>query len=282
MSGKSKKSGGSPGVRFIVAIGAAYLISHSIPVLLIGIAVGAGIGLVTSVAKNRLDTATRNKQDLERKRLEEEARKKREEEIKRREEASRIPLTGDEAADAVVRKGQEMLKTIRQENDMIPDPTLSAQMDALSEKCQQIFQTVADSPSKAPQIRKFMNYYLPTTLKILTTYRVLLQRGVSQPEMAQARDAAIRGMNMVLTACQKQLDNLHKENILDISTDIDVMEQMLKRDGYTENEIIGNKGAISGIRTAAESQAFSAPVIDFPDDEKCIDSSVPSRQQSSR
>ena len=149
---------------------------------------------------------------------------------------------------------------------MIPDETLSAQMDALSEKCQQIFKTVAESPTKAPQIRKFMNYYLPTTLKMLTSYRTMLQRGVSHAEMAQARETAIRGMNMVLTACQKQLDNLHKETMLDISTDIDVMEQMLKRDGYTENEITGNKGITVGARTAAEAQmrASSAPVMDFP------------------
>ena len=110
-----------------------------------------------------------------------------------------------------------------------------------------------------------MNYYLPTTLKMLANYRTMLQRGVSYQEMNQARDTAVRGMNMVLTACQKQIDNLHKENMLDISTDIDVMEQMLKRDGYTENEILGNKGMTTA-RTAAEAQmrASSAPVIDFP------------------
>ena len=63
-----------------------------------------------------------------------------------------------------------------------------------------------------------------------------------------------------------QIDNLHKENMLDISTDIDVMEQMLKRDGYTENEITGNKGLTMNARTAAEAQMrkSSAPVMDFP------------------
>lgn len=266
MSSKSNHSKGKSGSGFILLLGAAYLISHSIPALLIGLAVGAGVGLVTSVAKHRLDTATRNRQDLERRKLEEERLKKEEAERMRREAATRVPLTGDEAADAVIIKGQEMLKTIRSENEMIPDTTLSAQMDALAEKCQQIFKTVSESPSKAPQIRKFMNYYLPTTLKMLTSYRTMLQRGVSHAEMAQARETAIRGMNMVLTACQKQLDNLHKETILDISTDIDVMEQMLKRDGYTENEITGNKGITVNARTAAEAQmrVSSAPVMDFP------------------
>ena len=82
--------------------------------------------------------------------------------------------------------------------------------------------------------------------------------------MQSARQTTVRGMNLVLTACQKQIDNLHKENMLDISTDIDVLEQMLKRDGFTDNEII------ESARTAAEAQlrASSAPIMNFPDQEK--------------
>lgn len=266
MNKRSKNyNGKSGGLGFLLTLGAAYLIFQSVPALVVGVIIGAGVAAVTGIMGSKLDTTTHNKRDLERQRQEEEIRRQ-EEEKKRREAASQIPLTGDETADSVILKGQEMLKTIQSENAMIPDATLSAQMETLAEKCRQIFQTVSESPSKAPQVRKFMNYYLPTTLKMLANYRTMQQRGVSYQEMTQARDTAVRGMNMVLTACQKQIDNLHKENMLDISTDIDVMEQMLKRDGYTENEILGNKGITVEPRTAAEAQmrASSAPVMDFP------------------
>ena len=267
MAKKSKNfNGKSGGVSFLLTIGAAYLIFHSVPGIIAGVVIGAGIGLVASIMGSKLDTTTHNKQDIERQLREEELRRRAEEAKRREEAASRIPLTGDPAADSVITKGLEMLKTIRNENIQIPDETLSAQMDTLSEKCEQIFTTVSENPSKAPQVRKFMNYYLPTTLKMLANYRTMQNRGVSFSEMAQARDTAVRGMNMVLTACQKQIDNLHRDTMLDISTDIDVMEQMLKRDGYTENEITGNKGITLNARTAAEAQqrASSAPVMDFP------------------
>ena len=252
-------NGKSGGVGFLITLGVAFLISHSLPAVLIGAVIGAGVAAVTGIMGSKLDTTTHNKRDIELQQLEDE-RKRQEEERKRREAASRIPLTGDEAADAVIIKGQEMLRTIQTENAMIPDQTLSAQMDTLAEKCRQIFTTVYESPSKAPQVRKFMNYYLPTTLKMLANYRTMLQRGVSYQEMNQARDTAVRGMNMVLTACQKQIDNLHKENMLDLSTDIDVMEQMLKRDGYTENEITGSKDMTANV----QGYTPSAPVMDFP------------------
>ena len=97
---------------------------------------------------------------------------------------------------------------------------------------------------------------------MLANYRTMQERGVSYGEMKEARETTVRGMNLILTACQKQIDNLHRDNMLDISTDIDVLEQMLKRDGFMDNEIVENA------RTAAEAQmrATSAPVMSFPDE----------------
>lgn len=278
----------SGGLGFIItALVLSSLSGFSLGGILVGVVVGLGIGKITSIMGSGLDTTTHNKEDIERQRQEAEAAQRMaQQELKRqqaeaaqkaRQEASRIPLTGDATADAVITKGQEMIDTIRKENAAIPDPTLSAQMESVCEKCEQIFRTVSEAPSKAPQVRKFMNYYLPTTLKMLANYRTMQNRGVSVQEMRTARETTVRGMNMILTACQKQIDNLHKENLMDISTDIDVLEQMLKRDGYTESELTGIRDPIpvQEPRTAMEAQmrASSVPVMEFPDEK---DSSEPS------
>ena len=251
--------------------------------ILLGVAVGLGIGKIASIMGSGLDTTTHNKEDILRRQQEAEAEAQRlkseaeekarqqklAEERQAREAAARIPLTGDEAADAVITRGQEIIHNIRVENAAIPDPRLSSQMESICDKCEQIFRSVSEAPSKAPQVRKFMNYYLPTTLKMLANYRTMQDRGVSYQEMMSARDTTVRGLNMILTACQKQIDSLHRENMLDISTDIDVLEQMLRRDGYMENELTGLKDEAPAAepRTAAEAQmrASSVPVMEFPD-----------------
>ncbi len=203
------------------------------------------IGKVVSIMASGLDLTTHNKQDAK----------------KRPADVEELPLSGDETADAVIAKGQEMLHQIRAENDAITDQVLSAQMDELERLCVQIFKTVAEQPMKASQIRKFMNYYLPTTLKMLASYRTMDQRGVSAADMQEARSTLIRGMGMVLTACQKQLDNLYKDTMLDVSTDIDVLEQMLKRDGFTQSEL----GQASSAPTATSAQLQQGtPVINTP------------------
>ena len=288
----SNKKSGSIGF-LITLLFLSWVTGFSFPGILAGIFVGLGIGKITSIMGSGLDTTTHNKQDEERRRREEEERRAAEEqrakaraleeERKKREAASKIPLTGDPNADAVITKGQEMINTIRRENAAIPDEMLTDQMNKVCTQCEQIFRTVSESPEKAPQVRKFMNYYLPTTLKMLANYRTMQQRGVSWQEMQQARDTTVRGMNMILTACQKQIDNLHKDNMLDISTDIDVLEQMLKRDGYTENEITGNKGLTYTARTAAEAQRrnSSAPVMDFPSESENTDTAGSEQKQNS-
>ena len=148
MAGKNsnynKKSGGTG---FLITAGIIFLALKGLPGLLLGVVIGAGVGAVASIMGSKLDTTTHNKRDIERQKQEEILRAQQEEQ-RRKEAASKIPLTGNEQADNVILKGQDMLKTIREENILITDETLSAQMDTLYDKCQQIFRTVSKSPQK--------------------------------------------------------------------------------------------------------------------------------------
>ena len=146
-----------------------------------------------------------------------------------------IPKTGDSAVDTLVEKGQEMLSQIRKENDLIPDAELSAQMDQLDDVANRIFRTVAEQPAKAPQIRRFMDYYLPTTLKMLAGYRKMEERQVTGKNAQETRSQIREAMNTVLKAFDKQLDALYQDDMLDLSTDIDVMETMLRQDGLIDS-----------------------------------------------
>jgi len=148
-----------------------------------------------------------------------------------------IPKTGDSAVDSLVEKGQEMLAQIRKENDLIPDADLTAQMNRLDQVANQIFHTVAEQPGKAPQIRRFMDYYLPTTLKMLSGYRKMDERQVSGQNAQQTRAQIREAMDTVLKAFDKQLDALYQDDLLDLSTDIDVMETMLRQDGLIDSSI---------------------------------------------
>ena len=142
-----------------------------------------------------------------------------------------IPKTGDSAVDGLVERGQAMLAQIRQEIDMIPDEGLTEQMNQLDDVANRIFRTVAEQPQKAPQIRRFMDYYLPTTLKMLAGYRKMDERQVKGENAQATRSQVRKAMDTVIRAFNKQLDALYQDDMLDLTTDIDVMENMLRQDG---------------------------------------------------
>ena len=146
-----------------------------------------------------------------------------------------VPVTGIESVDQLVRHGQEMIAQIRDENSQIPDPVLSKKIDELESISNQIFLTVTDKPEKAPQIRRFMDYYLPTVLKMLTNYRKLGEREVTGENAEKTKKSVEGAMDIVLEAFTKQHDQLYQRDMLDVTTDISVLETLMKQDGLIEN-----------------------------------------------
>ncbi|HPS80653.1 MAG TPA: 5-bromo-4-chloroindolyl phosphate hydrolysis family protein [Candidatus Limiplasma sp.] len=210
----------------IIAFGVMFAIysvlfhPYSLGRLLLGLILAGLVGTIIRIMGSGLDLTTHNKQDAEPESLQKVAQD-----------------TGNPEVDALLQKGREMIAQIREERKNIKDAGLVDKLVQLENQCGEIFRTVYDKPAKASQIRKFMDYYLPTTLKMVKAYRTLGERNLNGTESADARKRIDDAMGIVLKGCQKLLDNLYRDDVLDITTDIDVLEQMLKRDGLTESDL---------------------------------------------
>lgn len=141
--------------------------------------------------------------------------------------------TGDKTIDTVISEGREYLRQIREVNDAIPDPVLSEKIYRLEDVTRKIFDHILQNPNKMPQIRKFMGYYLPTTLKLLKAYETLDKQGVKGENIQSSMHDVEMMMDTIIAAFEKQLDNLFQEEALDISSDISVMETMLAQEGLS-------------------------------------------------
>jgi len=139
--------------------------------------------------------------------------------------------TGNEALDALILERDRALAEMRRLNDNIKDETLSAQIDHLEAVANKILSHVVAHPQKMPQIRRFLSYYLPTTLKLLNAYDRMADTGVSGVNIDGTTGRVETMMDAIIAAFDKQLDALFGAEALDISTDIAVMEQMLAREG---------------------------------------------------
>jgi 5-bromo-4-chloroindolyl phosphate hydrolysis protein len=143
--------------------------------------------------------------------------------------------------DMLIEKGQDLLSQIRKENERIPDPKLSRLMDEMESIAGKIYKVVEERPEKAPQVRRFMEYYLPTTLNMLKSYRRLSSSGMDSKKAEETLVKIENAMEVIIGAFKKQLNTLYRDDILDVSADMSVLETLLKQD-----KLIDDNTALEG------------------------------------
>ena len=155
----------------------------------------------------------------------------------KKEEKKKGESTGNPELDKMLKDGSLAISEMKRLDDNIADPGISADIVRLEQISARIFEEVKRDPKKLPQIRRFMDYYLPTTLKLLNSYDRMSAAGISG-ENIDATLAKVEGMmRTIVAAFEKQLDALYGAEALDISTDITVLETMMAREGLTDQPL---------------------------------------------
>lgn len=149
-----------------------------------------------------------------------------------------VPLpplnTGNPEADKMIADGRVLLDKINALSTALIGTPIQKQVARLEEVTVHIFEYIEENPRQAGQVRKFLNYFLPTTVKLLTAYQSFLQQPV-QGENIQSSVCRIEEMiDSIVRAFEKQMDSLFMNQALDISADITVLEGMLSMEGLLE------------------------------------------------
>ena len=147
-----------------------------------------------------------------------------------------------------------ILQEIREVNDAIPDEVMSAKIDRIGEITGKILDYQRSHPSKSGQLRSFLNYYLPTTLKILRAYAQLDAQGIEGENITAAKKRIESMMDMVVNGFESQLDKLFADDALDITSDVAVLENMLRKDGLSGDGMTMGSGPDAAVDGAFSSQ----------------------------
>lgn len=98
-----------------------------------------------------------------------------------------------------------------------------------------IFDRVEQNPASVGDIRKLMEYYLPTTIKLLQAYQDLDAQPVQGENIISSKKEIEKTLDTLNRAFEKLLDDLFQETAWDVSTDISVLHTMLAQEGLTED-----------------------------------------------
>ncbi|MQN01628.1 MAG: hypothetical protein FRC54_06870 [bacterium LCO1.1] len=140
-----------------------------------------------------------------------------------------------EEAKKVIEQGEQYIEDFHHLNEIIPDQSMSEKLDKLENITKRIFSAVKKKPETAPHLRKLLDYYLPTTKKLVQTY-ASAQNQPDTENISQMKSEIESSLDLINAACEKILDQMFMDDAWDVSSDVDVMKQMMKQDGLVDDD----------------------------------------------
>ena len=132
-------------------------------------------------------------------------------------------------------EGSRYIEAIRRANDAIPGEEISEKLYRLEALIKKIFEVLKQKPEQLPKLRKFMQYYMPTTLKLVQTYQELDAQPTEGENIRQSKAEIEKTLDTINLAYEKLLDSFFEDAAMDIRSDITVLETMLAQEGLTKN-----------------------------------------------
>lgn len=142
-----------------------------------------------------------------------------------------------ESERAIVREGEKYLAKIKEANDLLPGEVISAKLFRLENVIRRILDEVKKRPGTANDLRKLMNYYLPTTWKLLESYQEIEREPFKTAQMITTQEQIEKTIDTVNDAFEKLLDELFRDTAWDINSDISVLNTMLVQEGLKDAEV---------------------------------------------
>ena len=158
-------------------------------------------------------------------------------ELDKKEKLSRdINDSEEEELNSILKMGRkyiEQIKTVR--NDLYKEE-IALKIDKLQDIASQILNYVEKNPKKLQEVNKFINHYLPITIKLINSYKELTNQTVQGDNIKNAKIEIEKSIDIINNAFENLLDDLYEDVVLDISTDISVLKTLFKQEGLTEED----------------------------------------------
>lgn len=164
-----------------------------------------------------------------------EERKRQEQIIEKQKKSKTEETARSQEVQAVLDEGNAYIARIHESNEAIPGEAISAKISHMEMIVRKIFQRAEEQPAVIPDLKKLMEYYLPTTVKLLDAYEQLDGQPIQGENIASSKKEIEATLDTLNTAFEKLLDSVFKDIAWDVSTDISVLHTVLAQEGLTED-----------------------------------------------
>ena len=137
---------------------------------------------------------------------------------------------------SVIELGNRYISEIESVNYSLRSNNISMKIDEMLTIIRNIFDNIKNNPSNIPLVKKFLNHYLPITLKLLKSYKELDEQSIEGDNIRKAKAEIEKSIDLINTAFKKLLDDLFQDVFMDVSSDISVLETLFAQEGLTEDD----------------------------------------------
>lgn len=130
--------------------------------------------------------------------------------------------------------GKAYVVKIRASNEAIPDEVVSRKIDQIELVVNKIFEYARENPAVIPELERLMDYYLPTTVKLLDAYAALDAQPIQGENISASKREIEETLDTLAVAFEKLLDSIFRDMTWDVSTDISVLHTVLAQEGLVE------------------------------------------------
>ena len=146
------------------------------------------------------------------------------------------PVSYGPEADAVLAEAKKARVEMDRLAGSIPDADVKAKIEKLASLSDRIARDAVQDKTDIPQIQKFQSFFLPSTIGLLNAYDRMSAAGVQGENTGKSKQSIAQMLDTEIQAFQKQLDALYKNDALDVDADIQVMQQLLAREGLSGDD----------------------------------------------
>lgn len=127
--------------------------------------------------------------------------------------------------------GARKLTQLKRATDRVRDDRVRAKANAVCDAVARIITDVREDPKDLRGARKFLNYYLDAAINVVKRYVDLRKRGASTAEAQAALSRAESSLETIRAAYERQLQHLLENDLMDLDTELEVLERTIKLEG---------------------------------------------------
>lgn len=143
---------------------------------------------------------------------------------------------GKSPVEASIARGREYIETLDRLRESIVDAEMTGKLVRLDAVLEQLFTALKKQPKQLDELDQFMEYYLPTTVKLVTSYQEFAAVEFPGDNIKRAKKEIRQTLDTINGAFEKLLDDFYQDKTFDVLSDASVLQSMLAREGLTASE----------------------------------------------